>query len=320
VTDLRVRRRLSRRLRLLLVLALLAVLAACTSSGPAATPTTASLAVQALNVQLLAPGVQWVSATNGTTLRGGDRVQTDPSGRAEIDYADGSLTRLDSSTTFTLAKLQTQSHASQAQGDLGVGRSWNRVQKLTQSGSFEVQGGDATAAARGTTFDVRSAALCPGVQFAPANKGAGGRNAGLAAAPTYEYIFTSIVDSILVTSVKQQKVTLRPSQRVMERCDGTLGPVLTLTRDELLADPWIQTNLAADNGNGPSPPSLPSPGLVPASPGEPTSPLSSNSPSPSTGGTGPTQSATVPAFVSTPPGAAGSPTSSGLCHCLHRLR
>ena len=51
-------------------------------------------------------------------LEQGDSIQTDDAGRAEINYTDGSLTRLSSSTEFTITKLtdkrggrQTAGHA-----------------------------------------------------------------------------------------------------------------------------------------------------------------------------------------------------------------
>src|SRR5262249_5439080 len=37
-------------------------------------------------------------------LRQGDALQTDTAGMAQIDYSDGSLTRLSPSTTFTITK------------------------------------------------------------------------------------------------------------------------------------------------------------------------------------------------------------------------
>lgn len=85
----------------------------------------------------------------------GDEVRTDEAGQAELVYPDGSLTRLDSATQFRLLRLAEKSGKRAYRLGLKVGRTWNRVTKLTSSeGRFEVETSNAVAAVRGTTFMV----------------------------------------------------------------------------------------------------------------------------------------------------------------------
>ncbi len=85
----------------------------------------------------------------------GDTIKTDADGRAEIDYTDGSLTRLAGSTVFTISKLTNKQGGRQTQGTLSVGETWNRAAKVSETGSFEVKAGGTTAAVEGTAFVVK---------------------------------------------------------------------------------------------------------------------------------------------------------------------
>ena len=71
--------------------------------------TLANLKVTADNVQVKQKGKStFVAAKDGLALKQGDTLKTDATGRAEIDYTDGSLTRLASSTVFTISKLTNE--------------------------------------------------------------------------------------------------------------------------------------------------------------------------------------------------------------------
>src|SRR5947209_6296445 len=117
--------------------------------------TLATLKPQSALVQVKAKGKKaFVAAKSGQTLKQGDEVRTDPQGKAEINYTDGSLTRLGPSTDFTITKLTNKRGGRQTQGTLSVGQTWNRAAKLSQTSSFEVKAGGTTATVEGTAFAV----------------------------------------------------------------------------------------------------------------------------------------------------------------------
>ncbi|HEV2308893.1 MAG TPA: hypothetical protein VGU73_00105, partial [Acidimicrobiia bacterium] len=88
--------------------------------------------------------------TNNEPLHVGDTVQTDTVGLAEIDYASNAYTRLNVSTTFTIKKLTDNQGNRQIDGGLTSGETWNRTSQLTQSESFQQDGGGVSAAVSGT--------------------------------------------------------------------------------------------------------------------------------------------------------------------------
>src|SRR5204863_7985445 len=94
----------------------------------------------------------FAAAKDGMALKQGDTIKTDETGRAEIDYTDGSLTRLAGSTVFTISVLTDEKGGRQTQGTLSVGETWNRAAKVSETGSFEVKAGGTTAAVQGTAF------------------------------------------------------------------------------------------------------------------------------------------------------------------------
>jgi hypothetical protein len=138
----------------LLVVAVLAAGAGLLAAAPAgAADSLATLKITADNVQVKAKGKStFADAKDGQALKQGDAIKTDVNGRAEIDYTDGSLTRLAGSTVFTLSKLTNDKGGRQTQGTLSVGETWNRAAKVSETGSFEVKAGGTTAAVEGTAF------------------------------------------------------------------------------------------------------------------------------------------------------------------------
>jgi hypothetical protein len=120
----------------------------------------ATLKVRALGVDVKAKGATaYKPGKEGQVLRQGDALRTDTTGRAEIAYTDGSLTRLGESTEFSITKLTDKKGARQTQGTLTVGSTWNRAAKVSESGEFSIKAGGATAAVEGTAFVV----TCPPV-------------------------------------------------------------------------------------------------------------------------------------------------------------
>jgi hypothetical protein len=138
---------------LLVVGVLFAGTLALTATAAGAADSLASLKITAPNVQIKQKGKStFVDAKEGMALKQGDTIKTDADGRAEIDYTDGSITRLAGSTVFTISKLTNERGGRQTQGTLSVGETWNRAAKVSETGSFEVKAGGTTAAVEGTAF------------------------------------------------------------------------------------------------------------------------------------------------------------------------
>lgn len=97
----------------------------------------------------------YTAAKDGQALSQGDSIKTDATGTAEIDYSDGSLTRMSPATIFTLTKLSNERGGRQTQGTLSVGETWNRAAKVSETGEFSVKAGGTTAAVEGTAFVVK---------------------------------------------------------------------------------------------------------------------------------------------------------------------
>ncbi|MFN8027843.1 MAG: FecR domain-containing protein [Acidimicrobiia bacterium] len=116
----------------------------------------ATLKITADGVSVKKKGASdYTEAKDGQTLSQGDSIKTDASGTAEIDYTDGSLTRLSPATIFTLTKLSNERGGRQTQGTLSVGETWNRAAKVSETGEFSVKAGGTTAAVEGTAFIVK---------------------------------------------------------------------------------------------------------------------------------------------------------------------
>src|ERR1044071_2076378 len=135
-------RRTIRSLSLLVVAALFAGALAIMAPAAGAADALANLKITADNVQVKAKGkTSFVDAKEGQALKQGDTIKTDASGTAEIDYTDGSITRLANSTVFTISKLTNEKGGRQTQGTLSVGETWNRAAKVSETGSFEGKAG-----------------------------------------------------------------------------------------------------------------------------------------------------------------------------------
>lgn len=154
------------RVGLILVTIVLALVVAFGApAGAASTTTLANLKIMHDGVTIKHKGhSSFVAAKDGEAIRQGDRIKTDATGKAEIDYTDGSLTRLSTSTVFTISKLTSDRGGRQTQGTLSVGETWNRAAKVSETGSFEVKAGGTTAAVEGTAFVVSCTPESSGAQ------------------------------------------------------------------------------------------------------------------------------------------------------------
>jgi hypothetical protein len=165
----------------------------------------------------------FAAAKDGQALKQGDALKTGQNALAEINYTDGSYTRLGEETEFTITKLTQQQGARQTQGTLTVGSTWNRAAAVSESGSFEISAGGATAAVEGTLFAV----ICE-------------KDANQQLVCHFIDIFDPVTVSLNGTNVplgNATKVTLD---------QGALGEVQPVTREELIANPFINANALLD--------------------------------------------------------------------------
>jgi hypothetical protein len=95
-------------------------------------------------------------AKSGQSLDAGASVRTGDTGRATIQFPDGSLTRLAPGTTVTIQAAQLNSAGSLKSASLAekIGRTFSVVQKLAGGASFTVGGHSVSAEVRGTQFEV----------------------------------------------------------------------------------------------------------------------------------------------------------------------
>ena len=215
-------------------------------------PTLATLKIQQAKVSIAHKGKKFAIAKNGQVLRQGDSLRTDAAGKAEIDYTDGSLTRLGPSTVFTITKLTNKRGGRQTQGTLDVGQTWNRAAKVSETGSFEVKAGGTTAAVEGTAF-----------AFVCAVQGSG-----------KVCTIIDVVDNVKVTTPDGTTVIMLPATSV-EEINDLLGKLILLSYQDLLNNPFIVQNLGLDQllnkGNGlgdlPPPPTSTTPTTSPGGTG-----------------------------------------------------
>jgi len=215
--------------------------AACGGGGSSASSAALKIIHAATDVRLQAAG-NFVSGQGGESLTAGNTVRTDLAGFAELDYPDGSLTRLSGSTTFTLTKLVNSAGTRQVGVKLDAGKTWNRVQKVTASGGFSVSTPNAVATVEGTTFALTC--LLDGT-----------------------CTFVLIEGTLKIVTSSGQTITLTSGQKLTVGPDGTPGQPTVLTTEDL-SDPWITTNQALDAGQ------LPPSGSTPTSPTVPGGALS----------------------------------------------
>ena len=209
--------------RALMLLVVIAIAAACSKSGASSL---AELAPQRERVSVrTGDGDEFDEGSEGQGLEEGDVVRTDETGRTEILYGDGSLTRLDVETTFEIVKLVAEDRGRETATRLDSGNTWHRVKKLSESDSFSVSTASATAAVRGTAFVVRcdEDGTCT---------------------------FTVIEGVVEITLEDGTVITLRAGQSVTVDADGEAGEVVTLSPDQLASDPWISANLELDEEAG----------------------------------------------------------------------
>jgi PKD repeat protein len=155
---------------------------------------------------------------DGESLREGDLVRTGPDGRAAIEYFDGSVTRLDYDTTFSLVTLETLNNTDDSkviEGEQSKGNSFNRVAELADSESrFEVETPTATASVQGTVYAVIV--------------GAGATT-------------VAVLEGSVTTTGDTGTVSVPAGMMVVVDSDGTVGGVQDISQ-ELLNSDWLSFN------------------------------------------------------------------------------
>lgn len=128
------------------------------TAGPAQSRQFATFHLQEGTVEIQRAGAgDFSAAAEGQTLREGDVIRTGPDGRAEIEYFDGSITRLDLNTTFRIVALtdDAESGSTVIEADQASGGTFSRVVELSGSESrFETSTPTAVASVRGTDYFV----------------------------------------------------------------------------------------------------------------------------------------------------------------------
>ncbi|HAX81424.1 MAG TPA: hypothetical protein DCY40_02510 [Actinobacteria bacterium] len=139
-------------------LVLLVVAAAGCASSSGSTAETAELRILAGTVEVAVGSGDFAAAVDGQVLEAGHTVRTRTDGRAAIEYFDGSVTRLDHDTSFTITTLETLNNDDESkviEGEQANGNTYTRVVSLTDSASrFDVVTPTATASVQGTVYAV----------------------------------------------------------------------------------------------------------------------------------------------------------------------
>jgi uncharacterized cupin superfamily protein len=207
----------------LLVLLALSALVACGGGGSKSAGADATLKIRDQAAQAKSKAAaDFASATDGQGLSLGDTVKTNGTGFAQVNYHDGSLTRLDANAEFTLTDLATAAQTQRVVGTLDGGRAWSNVQKITSSdGRYEIDTSVATASVRGTRFNVDCTAT------------------------DRSCTFTVIDGTVTVTPKGGAPIDLHAGDSLTVHPDHTTTKT-TLSTPDLLADPWIGKNIGID--------------------------------------------------------------------------
>jgi hypothetical protein len=224
-----------------LAVASLAVVAAPAGAASSSLGTSATLTVDQPGVTVLKKGSpDFTKGKSHEKVKVGDTVQTDGTGLAELSYKDGSITRLDNNSIFTLEGLSDKTGARKIEGKVSAGQTWNRVQKLSGSDTFQQTGNGATAAVLGTAF-LTKCSLPQGVAFKVVKTKKALKK--LQKASTCQF---TLVDGKLQLTSLGKAVGVARGQSVSVDNGGNAGAVVTLPPDILFTDAWVVKNLDED--------------------------------------------------------------------------
>ncbi len=147
------------RILIVLVVVILIVAGVIVTLGIAAQAETSVGAVVTVfvpNASVSRGGGGCTAATSGTVVMPGDSLKTDASGRAQIQFPDGSITRLATSTQISVDSAHFSKNGSVHDISIKdqIGRTRTSVQHLAGGASFQILGNTTTASVRGTLFEV----------------------------------------------------------------------------------------------------------------------------------------------------------------------
>ncbi|MGH2686045.1 MAG: FecR family protein, partial [Actinomycetota bacterium] len=203
------------------VVALVLVLTA----GPATAKQFATLHILAGTVEV-DQGQGFTPGAELQTLREGDTVRTGSDGRAEVEYFDGSATRLDYDTTFRIKQLESfpdKPGSKVIVGEQEEGQTFNRVVALTGSESrFETETPTASASVQGTDYVVK-------------------------VLPDGSTEYWVLSGEIVLTTPEGDEITVSAGEGVVINEDGTIGEVFELT-EEQLNDGFVDFNQCVLDG------------------------------------------------------------------------
>ncbi len=178
----------------------------------------ATLRVIEGHVEVAADGDAYKPVATEVELSAGAGVRTGPDALAEIEYFDGSLTRVGRSTFYSIGELRRESDRTVIVGKIDLGETFHDVKELTGSNSrFEVQESNAIAGVRATRFAARCLPPLP---------------CGIA-----------VVEGVVeVTPSSGEPVSVGAGRRVTIDDNGLLGEVTEVSPD----DPWLNRNQDLD--------------------------------------------------------------------------
>lgn len=135
---------------------------AATAADPGAPAAPATVTPIDAGVEVKKGDSEFVAITATTEVEAGDVVRTDGTGFAEINYPDGSITRLDVDTEFRVVSITDDAGVATTRAELDGGRVWNRVQDLGTEGEFSIDTAVGVATVRGTAWvaDCRADEQC----------------------------------------------------------------------------------------------------------------------------------------------------------------
>lgn len=189
------------------------------NAGPATAKPFATLEITAGGAEIQrASGGGFRAATDGAGLRPGDTIRTPPDGRATIEYFDGSVTRLDFGTTFTIRRLASEPDGTTVIDAVHTtGATFNRVVELTGAQSrFDVETPTAVASVRGT------------VLFTEVRADGGSR--------------IGVIDGEILVTTESGALRLIAGRGVDVDATGNAGAPFILT-PEMLGSGWLYYNL-----------------------------------------------------------------------------
>lgn len=224
-------------------LATIAVLTAAACGGgdsadETSRPPTATLAIISTDIETAAGGSGFVEAVEGQALAVGDRVRTDRTGFAEINYHDGSWMRIEHEATATVRALVDSGGVKQVRVSIDGGDAWNRVRTLAEpEDSYMLETPVATAAVRGTAF----AARCPGATRCTFSVVEG----TVTVTPTDGRPIEVAAGEVLQVTAGQEPVTEAPGPDALE-AEAFIAENLRLDAAKAAADPGGTPEQAED--------------------------------------------------------------------------